>query len=1003
MISGMIPRLDVERSLRPELARYVERVRSSGYEGEITGAYAARVAVSTDNSVYQFTPEAVATPRGHDDVVRLLAPLADDEFASITVAPRGGGTGTNGQSLTTGIMVDTSRHLNRVLDLDASGRRARVQPGVTLDQLNDAAGPHGLMFAPTVSTSNRATIGGMIATDAAGKGSRIYGKTSGHLIELTVVLVGGDVCVSRALDADELERICGREDAVGRLYRTVASATAEHVDEIDRVFPDLTRYMSGYNLKMVRDNPDGRFNLNYLLAGSEGTLGFTTEALVRLTPIPKHTKVVVLKYASFDDALGSAKAIAPTEPAAVETMDDKLLDLVKTDESYLPVAPRLENGAGAAAAINLVEYAGDDAAAVEGQAAGLVATVEAARGEPGAPIGAAALADETEAAAFWALRKRSVGLLGNLPGPRKPQAFVEDAAIPPEKLRDFVREFRALLDAHDLRYGMFGHVDVGVLHVRPALDLKNDEDVALIRTISDASADLVRRYGGVLWGEHGKGVRGEFNEMFFGPTLYRAMRAIKGAADPRGQLNPGKIAAPLESEQTLLTIESTTRGVFDREIDAPLLDRFDDAVRCNGNAHCHSDNRHDIMCPSWKETRDRIHTPKGRASLMREWLRRLSLAGADWRPDTPGRTNFIARRINQWRGGDDFSHEVYDAMHGCLACKACAGQCPVKVDVPDFRAEFLQAYHDRYPRRLRDRLVGGLESMLPRTAIAPRVSNTLTQLGPARRLLRSIGLVDAPPLATPTLKQRLRRDPARRFDVDSLNERTVVVLQDAFTTFYTPETIVATLDVIRDLGFRAAVAPYFPNGKALHVKGFTRKFAAVAKRNSRTLERYAATGATLIGVDPAVTLTYRDEYVKAVGAGTSVPPVRMLQEWLGEVVGDRRPASSGRDVRLLGHCTERSVAPASMREWTRVFEALGATCEIVSAGCCGMCGAYGHEAEHAAQSRGIYDRSWAVRLAEPFEGETVTTGYSCRAQVNRFDGRALRHPIEVVRELIDET
>ncbi|MCA9292005.1 MAG: hypothetical protein KDA25_12815, partial [Phycisphaerales bacterium] len=665
--------------------------------------------------------------------------------------------------------------------------------------------------------------------------------------------------------------------------------------------------------------------------------------------------------------------------------------------AYLPVASILDDDGGAAEvrAINLVEYAGDDAPTIDARVAALVASIDAMTG-PDAPSGATVMRDAKQINAFWTLRKRSVGLLGNLPGRRKPIAFVEDTVVPPERLRDFVREFRAILDDAGFTYGMFGHVDVGCLHVRPALDLKDERDADAVRRISDAVARLVRRYGGIIWGEHGKGVRGEYNPMFFGDVIYGAMREVKAAFDPRGQLNPGKIATPTNSTATLLTIDTEMRGRFDRQITPPLLERFDDAVRCNGNGQCHNDHADVVMCPSWKETRDRRHTPKGRAALMREWLRLLSNADATFDPDAPARGGFLRRRLNAWRREPDFSHEVLDAMRGCLACKACAGQCPVKVDVPDFRAEFLQAYHDRYPRPLRDRLVAGIESALPRAARVAGLANVLTHLAPARL----VGLVDAPVLATPTLAARLRDDPARRYDVGALSANSVVIVPDAFSTFYTPQVVVALIAVIRALGFEAMLMPYFVNGKSMHVKGFTRRFRTIVRRNVPRLRAAAATGATLVGIDPAVTLTYRDEYRRALGADPGFR-VLMVQEWLGEALAGRpaRPVDAAPMRRLFMHCTERALTPTSMRQWADACARLGAPVEVVDAGCCGMCGAYGHERDHVEQSRGIYARSWARHLGGS-DLEHLATGYSCRSQVKRIDGVDLRHPIEVLADAL---
>ncbi len=985
----MIPRLQPELTVEPVVRDFAREIRSRGFTGEVTTRYCDRFVRSTDNSLYQFVPQAVVMPRSHEDV-RLLARVASDErFGAIALTARGGGTATAGHSLTTSVVVDFSDAMNRVLEIDPDARTARVQPGVVLDALNAAAGEHGLLFGPNCSTSSRATLGGMIATDAAGKGSMVYGKTSGSIIELRCVFADGAEFLSRALDDEELETQKGRNDAVGAFCREAEAIATTLTDEIERAFPKLSRYPSGYNLPMIRDNPDGRFNANYLIAGAEGTLCLVTEALLRLDPLPKRRTLVALKYASFDDAVDSASDLRPREPAAIETMDEHLLELVRGDEAYLPVKEDLESGEPPAA-INLVEFFADDPDELERRAGALVEDVAAGREKA---TGAVRLDDPVRAGAFWTLRKRAVGLMGNLPGKRSPSAFVEDAAVPVERLSEFVRGFREILEREELPYGMYGHVDAGVVHVRPALDTTDPTDAAMLRRVSDRVAELSKRCGGVIWGEHGKGVRGEYNEMFFGPTIHGAMERLKGAADPGNRLNPGKIAAPPESRAVMLTIEASTRGNFNAQTPDRVREEINDPFRCNGNALCHNEDAQMVMCPSWKQQRDRIHTPKGRADLMREWLRQLSLAGASMEPllspASAPRSSFLRRWANRFSSGSDFSHQVYEAMEGCLACKACAGQCPVKVDVPSFRARFMQAYFDRYPRRVRDLLIGATEHLLPLTGAAPWTTG-IARTAPMRALSRAVGLVDPPRVATPTLRRLLKGDPARRFDESAVGAGDVVVIQDAFTTYFEPSAVMATLRVARALGRDVHLKPYAPTGKPLHVKGFLREFARLAARRAAELDALLDRGATLVSIDPAATLIFRDEYPEILQREPI--DVKLPQEWLAGI--DFSLSDRGRAA-LFPHCTERAVEPATNALWRPVFEKAGIELRLVEAGCCGMCGAYGHDRDHYEHSRGIYGFGWAPAL-EKLAGdeEALAPGYSCRSQVERFGGRSLRHPIE---------
>lgn len=951
----MIPRLDPDAPVDPVVGVFAAALRAGGFQGRVLTRLSERVVRATDNSLYQFLPAAAIEPLDHADCSLALTLLGETRFEGVSLTARGGGTGTSAMALTHGVVLDFAR-MNRVHALDPAARTARVEPGVTLAQINDAARPHGLMFAPHVSTGDRATIGGMIATDAAGKGSARYGKTSDHVVSLRVLFAGGEEIETADISDSTLHGYTDRSGCAGELCRAADEIDRTLRDEIDRVFPMLPRRVTGYNLAMIRRNPSGGFSLNHLLCGSEGTLGIVTEATLRLTPIPAHRALVAVSYGSFGDAVRDAVRIAGHMPQAIETMDAMVLDLARGDEAYPLVERYIEPGARA---LTLVEFAGDDAGEPRAQAVAFAASDARSTLVPGAE----------EIAGFWALRSRAVGVLGALPGSRKPSPFVEDAGVPLERLPAFIEGFDAILAAEGLTCGRFGHLDAGVIHIRPAIDTTNDDDLARVRRVSDAVARLAKDNGGVLWGEHGKGVRGEYNAFFFGATVDAAMRRIKGAADPGNQLNPGKIAAPPNSSAVMLTVESTTRGELDRDVPAEARAQFDDPFRCNGNAVCHSDRAEQAMCPSWKETRDRRHSPKGRADLMREWLRRVANAGGE--PGDASR-GVITRAINTARGGADFSHEVKEAMDGCLACKACAGQCPVKVDVPAFRAVFLHAYHGRYRRRLREHVLARAERLAARPAPGA--------------LMRLLGVIDLPSRAKPSLALRLRDDPAARFDPASVGAGDVVILPDAFTAAYEPGVIVATLRLARSLGRTVHLAPVRESGKALHVLGMLDRFRRVAEREAAWLG--SLSHATLVGIDPAITLLYRDEYPRTLGRETT--RVLLPQEWLAslEITPLRGEPTS---ATLLPHCTERAMEPRAAADWNGVFARFGVQLAVRDVGCCGMAGMYGHLAENADRSRGIFDRSWAGAL----DGVAVlATGYSCRSQAERYTGRRPLHPLE---------
>jgi FAD/FMN-containing dehydrogenase len=527
----MIPVLQASQAETPTFVDFLAALRASGFEGELSADASDRVVFATDNSIYQVQPEAVAFPRSREDVARIAIQLGEPRFSRIRVAPRGGGTGTNGQSLTDGLIVDLSRHMTHVLEIDVPNRRVRVEAGVVKDQLNAALKPHGLFFAPELSTSNRATIGGMISTDACGQGSCLYGKTRDHVLALTTVLSDGTIWTSSPLDEKALGVIKDRADLVGVVHRTVDEIVTQNAQLIEERFPKLNRCLTGYDLAHVRTQP-GVFDLNAVLCGSEGTLGFIVEAELAVLPIPTCSALVNVRYDSFDAALRDARALVAVEPASIETVDSRVLALARADNLWHEVSAYFpDDPVGPAEGVNLVEVLADTAPDLEARLAvvtgllererctggrrGFTVARQTAAGSAAQPIeiahglafraqGSARVGEDGDEVVgdgvplppleavdavtrIWTMRKKAVGLLGNMKGDARPIPFVEDTAVPPENLADYSAEFREALDRRGLVYGMFGHVDAGVLHVRPAIDMKDVGQVHLIREITEES------------------------------------------------------------------------------------------------------------------------------------------------------------------------------------------------------------------------------------------------------------------------------------------------------------------------------------------------------------------------------------------------------------------------------------------------------------------------------------------------------------------------------------
>jgi FAD/FMN-containing dehydrogenase/Fe-S oxidoreductase len=1020
----MIPRLAIDDAIGDGTIAYLERLKTAGFKGEISVDVSDRLVAATDNSVYQIMPQAVIFPRSTLDVSLALSLLNTDEFSAISVTPRGGGTGTNGQALNDGIIIDCSKFMNRILDINIQEKWVRVESGVVLDQLNRALKPYGYFFAPTVSSGSRATLGGMINTDACGKGSRVYGKTGEHIIDLNIVLINGEVLQSREISFNELQSIKEKNDFIGRIYSEVYRVCNDKASAIKSVFPRLSRYLSGYNLEMIMHEERRSFNLNYLIAGSEGTLGVVTEACLAIKQLPAYKKLVVLRFETFVHAMESSHILMETDPVAMECIDDNVIDRVRNDVIYEDVKGFIDDENGqVTGAIVIVEYESSDEGDVFLKVQNLKELIESNWGKKPFPHSYYIPSNSVESAAVWEMRKKCVGLLGNLKGARKPIAFVEDTAVDPRQMPEYISDFRELLDDANLQYGMFGHMDTGVLHVRPALDMKDPADEILMHTLTTRVCDLVKSYGGLLWGEHGKGFRSEYNPEFFGEDLFDELCRIKSVVDPHNQLNPGKIAFPYGSSYSKLAkVNSPSRGSFDRQISKDIAVEYSQALDCNGNGACHDVNPDTVMCPSVKQTKDRVHSPKGRAGILREWLRLLELK--NYRP----RMQVLSFRTvlwwpvgliaKMWRsflkicGQKDFSHDVYSAMSGCLACKACATQCPIHVDIPEMRSWFLEHYHRRYLRPVRDYCIAILENCVSWMALFPKFFNIFLGNFFVQSVFRhGIGIVDMPLLSPSSIKRLFATEGIKPFCLkqianlsESEKKRSVLLLQDAFTSFYESNVLQAVCGILAKSGVTVYIVPFFPNGKGLHIKGFMQAFRWRVRKNSQQLEKLSSYGIPMVGIDPGVVLTYRDEYPRIMGADYPASKVYLLQEWLDEYLKDSNTICSRPKIKnqkpfvLMGHCSEKTMVHASQEMWRSVFNLFGQDLVIEEVGCCGMCGVFGHEAIHELESKKAYALSWQKKMPESVNDRSniLVSGHSCRSQVKRCDGFTPMHPAEAL-------
>lgn len=1014
----MLPALPLQVSSDPVVIKFFNTLKQLGFKGDTDARYTTRLSMATDNSVYQQLPLSAVFPANHHDVVILGKVSARDEFKHLTFSPRGGGTGTNGQSLNSGIVVDLSRYMNRVLEINEQEGWVRVETGIVKDQLNDIVRPYGYFFSPDLSTSNRATLGGMINTDASGQGSLQYGKTSDHVLALKAVLADGSVLDTEAIQQNKWLN----SDVVSRALKITEEVCRDKRQQVLDKFPPLNRFLTGYDLKNAINDKSEEFDVTRILCGSEGTLAFITEAKFNLTRIPTTRRLVNVKYDSFDSALRNAPLMVEAEALSVETVDAQVLNLAREDIVWHSVKHAISDVQGKEMqGINFVEFAGSHNDDIEGKVERLLSILdkEMAHRRSGI-IGYQVCREPQDIQAIYGMRKKAVGLLGATKGQAKPIAFAEDTCVPPENLADFIAEFRTLLDRNNLHYGMFGHVDAGVLHVRPALDMCDPEQEALMHQLSDDVVALVAKYNGLMWGEHGKGYRSEYGPAFFGDELFTELRRIKAAFDPDNKMNPGKICTPLNSDAEMVKVTATKRGYYDRQIPVEVRESLKPVLSCNGNGLCFNYDADSPMCPSFKVTADRRHSPKGRAGIMREWLRRLNDSGFDLLANEQQLLNqtlsvkLLTQKLSKLISrptSDDLSHEVYEVMNGCLACKACASQCPVKVDVPDFRARFLHLYHSRYRRPLRDYLVSNIEQLLPIMAKAPKLVNRIASTRPVTQVLEtSIGFVDSPVLSIPTLQSRCQALGVSPFDfsyLESLSpevkQNYVLIVQDPFTSFYEAELVSDFIQLLQRLGKHPVVLPFKPNGKAQHVKGFLKAFARNAQNTSDFLNQVAELEIPMIGIDAALVLCYRDEYHQVLKEKRGEFTVYTAHEWLVDTLNEWPPVcvSDEEPWYLMAHCTEKTKIPLTEKSWQSIFYHFGLKLHVIPTGCCGMAGTFGHEVDKKSTSEAIYQLSWKPNIKNLPTERVLATGYSCRSQVKRFEGEVVRHPVQVLASLFN--
>jgi FAD/FMN-containing dehydrogenase/Fe-S oxidoreductase len=939
-------------ALKAELERVIS--------GEVRFDDISRALYSTDASVYQIKPVGVAIPKTRGDIVRIVE-ICNRFSCPITM--RGGGTSQAGQAIGEGLQVDISKYYNRLLEVNAEERWARVEPGIVLDELNAQLAPLKLRFAPDISTASRATIGGMMANNSAGARSVIYGKTIDHVLEQTVLLADGSVATFRDVDRAEVPKGNTLE---ARLYATVLDLASRHAGEIERRYPKILRRVGGYNLDEFTD-ASKPVNLSKIMVGSEGTLGVILEAKLKVVPLPKAKAVMVITFAELLESLAAAPVILVHKPSAIEVMDKAILDHTRQNQGLDNI--RKEFIAGDPAATLCVEFYADRAQDLPPRLRALEADLRAR----GMGQHYHAETDLAKQARIWSLREAALGLSMAMKGDAKSLSFVEDTAVAPERLSEFIGRFLELLRTHGTTAGLYAHASVGCLHVRPVVNLKTEEGVRKFEAIANDVADLVLEFGGALSGEHGDGlVRSPFMKQMFGETLYEAFRELKRVADPRGIFNPGKIVdAPRMTENLRYGAKYTAKQP-QTFFDFAPFGGFSGAVEmCSGVGACRK-KLAGTMCPSYMATRDEKHTTRGRANVLR-----LAMSGQ--------------------LGEAGLSDKgVFDVLDLCLECRACKGECPVGVDVAAFKSEFLAGYWARNGTPLRTKLLGHVAELSVWGSRFAPLSNWASF--PARWLLKR----PAPQWKRQTFEQWWKKRAAGSKTASAATS--VALFNDTFLNHYHPEIGVAAVEVLERGGCGVEVVKPGCCGRPLISQGLLGEAREHAERITDALYPAAQRGEKVLFLEPSCLSAVKEDIPLLLRGGQqekarTVAQACLLFEEFASTLD--LPLRSGPSRILLhGHCHQKSMGllPATTALLNRIP---GSAVVDLDAGCCGMAGSFGYSRDHYDVSVAIANRKLLPAVREMKKGEVlVAPGTSCRQQVKDLSGTTAVHPAVLVRDLL---
>ena len=953
------------------------------FTGDIRLDLASRVLYSTDASIYQIEPLGVVIPRTQADLQSAVELAAKYK---IPILPRGSGSSLAGQAIGEALIIDCSRWLDNIIEIDPEKKSAKVEPGVILSTLNRTAAEFGLQFGPDPASTERATMGGVIANNATGAHSILYGMTADHLLSAEVIQSDGSLATWGELDIRESG--IGRGTRISSILSAALEIRASYSDEIKAHYPESWRNSAGYRLNYLlpwsptkppqwdqKEYPNVRpntINLATLLAGSEGTLGVISRATINLVSKPKYTVLGILSYGSIAEACDFVPDLLKLNPSAIELIPQLILQLARGVPAYttqMGWVPKTDAGDDPSALL-VVEFSGNNPASLSPLVRRLrsdVIVVDTREGQ----------------ANVWNIRKVGLGILDSRPQSARPAAFIEDCAIPVERLGKFVREIERILAEYKVAGGIYAHASAGCLHIRPILDLKTGEGVRYLREIAEQTLALTLRMGGSMSSEHGDGiVRGEWLKRTYGEKIIAAMHGLKKAADPEGLLNPDKMfdAPPMDSQLRFGSGYQTHSwsSAMDFTSNGGLAVAIE---QCNGQGVCRKDTG--VMCPSFQATREEKHSTRGRANLLRAMI--------SSRSDDP-------KQISQ---NKNISQDVFEALDLCLACKGCKAECPSGVDMAKLKFAYLAEYYKTHPRLLRDYIFGYFHLTAGfLSSIAPLVNFTAGIPSVRRLASKLINISPSRPFP------RFSRD---RAQVKQLSgKQKVFYLSDPFTHFIEPKVEQAAFDLLFAAGFDVQVLSVIGGVASLLSKGFILEAKQHARRVIKELLVRDPDGSVpIVGVEPSEIYTVKNDYSDLVPEYRTELSLRKNKTWLleeflirNEKFSPMRIAINYKEVKLQPHCHQKAEGlaedgmPNGSNASMELLRSVGYNVELIEAGCCGMAGTFGYEAEHYDLSQQIGDlKLFPYIKKEKGRAIFAATGAACRMQINQGTGESAEHPI----------